>query len=102
MARLTDTRVAAIKPPTAGQSEHPDDLVQGLRLRVGAGGRKAWIVRTRVGATQVNKTLGTYPLLSLAKARDVARGYLITLSTDGMVRSKRTFGDLATHWIEQV
>jgi integrase len=102
MPRLTDARVSAIAPPKSGRIEYPDDLVQGLRLRVGAGGRKAWIVRTRVGATQVNKTLGTYPLLSLAKARDVAREYLITLSTDGMARSQRTFGDLATHWIEQV
>ena len=61
MPRLTDARVSAIKPPANGQEEHPDDLVRGLRLRVGAGGRKAWIVRTRAGKEQVNKTLGPYP-----------------------------------------
>jgi integrase len=102
MPRLTDARVSAIKPPATGQAEHADDLVRGLRLRVGAGGRKAWIVRIRVGAQQVNKTLGVYPLISLVAARDMAREFLINLAREGQVRPKRTFGDLADHWIEHV
>ena len=69
MPRLTDTRVASLKPPGSGQAEHSDDLVVGLRLRIGAGGRKAWIVRTRAGGKSINKTLGSYPVLSLAEAR---------------------------------
>jgi hypothetical protein len=52
---LTDTKIAAIKPPPAGQDEHPDHGVTGLRLRVGAGGKKSWIVRRRVGAKVINK-----------------------------------------------
>lgn len=102
MPRLTDTRVAAIKLPSNGQIEHPDDLVRGLRLRVGAGGRKAWIVRARSGKAQINKTLGPYPLISLADARDMAREFLINLAREGEVRQKRTFGDLADHWIKNV
>ena len=102
MPRLTDARVSAIAPPPTGQVEHPDDLVCGLRLRVGAGGRKAWIVRTRAGKKQINKTLGPYPLISLAAARDQARDFLITLAKEGDVRAKRTFGQLAEHWIENV
>ena len=102
MSRLTDTRVSAIKPPETGRDEYPDDLVRGLRLRVGAGGRKAWIVRTRAGQKQINKTLGPYPLISLAVARDQAREFLITLAKEGEVRTKRTFGELADHWIENV
>ena len=47
---LTDAKIAAIKPPPSGQDEHPDHKVTGLRLRVGAGGKKSWIVRRRVGA----------------------------------------------------
>jgi integrase len=100
--RLTDARVSAIKPPATGQAEHADDLVRGLRLRVGAGGRKAWIVRIRVGAQQINKTLGVYPLISLVAARDMAREFLINLAREGQVRPKRTFGNLADHWIEHV
>jgi hypothetical protein len=102
MPRLTDARISAIKPPATGQAEHADDLVRGLRLRVGAGGRKAWIVRIRVGAQQVNKALGVYPLISLAAARDMARDFLINLAREGQVRPKRTFVDLTGHWIEHV
>ena len=102
MPRLTDARVSAIKPPPSGQDEHADDLVRGLRLRVGAGGRKAWIVRTRVGEKQINKTLGPYPTIPLADARDMARDFLIALVKEGEVRTKRTFGELADHWIEHV
>ena len=93
MPRLTDSRVSAIKPPSGGQEEHADDLVRGLRLRVSAGGRKAWIVRTRAGKKQVNKTLGSYPLISLATARDMAREFLIGIAREGELRPKRTFGD---------
>lgn len=102
MPRLTDARVSAIAPPESGRVEYPDDLVRGLRLRVGAGGRKAWIVRTRAGDKQINKTLGPYPLISLASARDLAREFLIALVKEGEVRLKRTFGELADDWIKQV
>jgi integrase len=102
MPRLTDARVSALRPPTKGQDEYPDDLVQGLRIRVGAGGRKSWIVRARSGKQQINKTLGTYPLISLGVARDMARGFLLTLIKDGSVRRERTFGELTDHWIEHV
>lgn len=102
MPRLTDARVSAIAPPKSGRIEYPDDLVRGLRLRVGAGGRKAWIVRTRAGDKQINKTLGPYPLISLASARDLAREFLITLVKEGEVRQKRTFGELADDWIKHV
>jgi integrase len=102
MPRLTDARVSAIAPPKSGRVEYPDDLVQGLRLRVGSSGKKAWIVRTRAGKALVNKTLGSYPLISLADARDMARDFLITLTKEGTLRKKRTFGELADHWIEHV
>jgi len=102
MPRLTDTRVASIKPPATGQEEHPDDLVTGLRLRVGAGGRKAWIVRTRAGGKPINKTLGAYPTLKLGAARDSAKAFLIDIAKNGAPTPKRTFGELADLWIERV
>jgi integrase len=102
MARLTDTKVASLKPPAAGQEEHADDLVTGLRLRVGAGGRKAWIVRTRAGGKQLNKTLGAYPVLKLADARDAAKAMLRDIALNGAPRQAKTFGELSDHWIEHV
>lgn len=102
MPRLTDARVAAIKAPAAGQVEHADDLVRGLRLRAGAGGGKAWIVRARVGAKTVNRTLGRYPAMPLARARDAARAMLADLAAGAAPRAQRTFGDLAGDWLERV
>ena len=102
MPRLTDQRVAAIQPPPSGQAEHPDDLVTGLRLRVGSGGRKAWIVRTRAGGKPINKTLGAYPALKLADARDEARGLLTQIAKQGAPKPKKTFGDVAQHWLDNV
>ncbi|HUO23058.1 MAG TPA: tyrosine-type recombinase/integrase [Caulobacteraceae bacterium] len=102
MPRLTDARVAAIPPPASGQEEHKDDLVTGLRLRVGAGGRKAWIVRTRAGGKPINKTLGTYPALRLADARDEARALLTEIAKRGALRTTPTFGEAAQHWIDNI
>lgn len=99
--RLTDARVASIKPPETGQAEHPDALVPGLRLRVGAGGKKAWTVRTRHNGKQLNKTLGSYPVLTLADARDRARAFLLELDDPSPAPQRRTFGELATRWIEK-
>lgn len=102
MPRLTDSRVRSIALPATGQAEHADDLVQGLRLRVGAGGKKAWIVRTRAGGKPVNKTLGAYPVLSVAGARQAALTFLRDLATGSSPKKHRTFGQLVDHWIEHV
>jgi integrase len=103
MPRLTDSRVKSIQPPPSGQEEHPDEIVTGLRLRVGAGGRKAWIVRARTGKTVINKTIGAYPIMDLAKARDAARDLLEKIDKrGGEAPVHRTFGDLVDLWMEKV
>jgi integrase len=100
---LTDTKIAAIKPPASGQEEHSDHKVTGLRLRVGAGGKKSWIVRRRVGAKVINKKLGSYPPMGLAAARSAAERLLEALERDGSAEAvERTFGAVAGHWIEKV
>lgn len=103
---LTDTRVAAIKPPKEGREEHKDSgpgYVQGLRLRVGTGGQKTWIVRARAGAKVLNKKLGTYPPMKLAAARTAAEKLLEAIGRDGSADAvERTFGAVADFWIERV
>ncbi|MBO9519793.1 MAG: tyrosine-type recombinase/integrase [Porphyrobacter sp.] len=100
---LTDTKIAAIKPPASGQDEHPDHKVTGLRLRVGSSGKKAWIVRRRVGAKVVNKKLGNYPSMGLAAARNEAEKLIAALDRDGSTEAlDRTFGAVAGHWITNV
>jgi integrase len=100
---LTDAKVAAIKPPASGQEEHRDTKVTGLRLRVGAGGKKTWIVRARAGAKILNKKLGTYPPMKLAAARTAAERLLEAIARDGSADAvERTFGAVADFWIERV
>ncbi|MGZ2412268.1 integrase [Sphingomonas sp. F9_3S_D5_B_2] len=100
---LTDAKVAAIKPTAAGQEEHRDTKVTGLRLRVGTSGKKTWIVRARAGQKVINKKLGNYPAMGLSAARKAAGGLLEALARDGSTEAvDRTFGAVATHWIEHV
>ena len=100
---LTDTKVAAIKPPAAGQEEHKDSKVTGLRLRVGAGGKKTWIVRARAGQKVINKKLGSYPAMKLAAARAAAEAILEAIARDGTTEAAdRTFGAVASAWIDKV
>ena len=99
---LTDTRVAAIKPPAIGQEEHRDRKVTGLRLRVGTSGKKTWILRARAGEKVVNRKLGTYPPMGLAAARKAAEKALEAIRKDGNAASlDRTFGDLVDAWLEK-
>jgi len=103
---LTDAKVAAIKPPAAGQEEHKDSgpgYVQGLRLRVGAGGKKSWTLRARAGSKVVNKKLGSYPAMRLAAARTAAGKLLEAIARDGSTEAiERTFGAVAEAWIDKV
>jgi len=100
---LTDTKIAAIKPPASGQEEHADHKVTGLRLRVGSGGKKTWTLRRRVGAKVINKKIGTYPATSLAAARAAAEKMIEALEREGTTDAiDRTFGQVADYWIKHV
>jgi integrase len=100
---LTDAKVAALRPPSSGQKEYPDNKVTGLRLRVGAGGTKAWIFRARARGRTINKKLGTYPGMKLVEAREAALRAVEAVARSGSAEVlERTFGALAEHWIKNV
>ena len=65
----------SIKPPRKGRDTYHDTQLQGLTLRVTATGVKSFIVRKRLkGKKDASyKTLGRYPLMPIAQARDEAR-----------------------------
>ncbi|MGI8723775.1 MAG: tyrosine-type recombinase/integrase [Methyloceanibacter sp.] len=67
---LTDAAVKRLKPPDAGQIDVFDQGFPGLALRISYGGRKAWTFHYRIGGRLRRCTLGTYPALSLAEARE--------------------------------
>jgi integrase len=74
--------VKAIDSTKAGatRQEIPDGLLPGLYLVVQPGGGKSWAVRYRAAGKPRKLTLGPYPLLDLAKARERARDALQTVS----------------------
>jgi integrase len=74
---LTDAAIRGIKPPEKGQKDYTDQ--HGLVLRVSQGGSKSWVFRH--GATGSRITIGKYPSISLAAARQRSRelGAEITL-----------------------
>src|SRR5690349_21160377 len=70
--KLTDAFLRSVKTPAEGQIEYWDNLTPGFGVRVSYGGRKAFQVLTRIDGKLHRFTIGAYPRLSLAEARDQA------------------------------
>ena len=89
--------------------DYPDQLVKGLALRVTSSGVKTWTLRYRNPAgAQLRWTIGAYPTVSLASAREKARNALRKIP-DGFdpsaekqeKREAGTFGELAEIYITE-
>ena len=63
-------------PAPRRRIDYRDTVVPGLCLRVTATARKTFTLRTRVNRRQVRYAIGSYPLISLADAREQARKIL--------------------------
>jgi integrase len=70
---LTDAAVKRLRAPAEGQQDIFDQGYPGLALRVSYGGRKAWTFFYRYGGKLKRLSLGTYPAMSLAEAREAWR-----------------------------
>lgn len=70
---LTEVAIRAAEPPEHGTLTMWDGAVKHFGIRVSAGGAKAFIVLLRSGRRQ---TIGRYPVLSLAQAREKAKRIL--------------------------
>ena len=77
---LTDMTVATARATAAGRTEIWDAALPGFGLRVSKAGRKSWVVMYRIDGRKRRLTLGTFPALSLAAARDAARLALLDVS----------------------
>jgi integrase len=76
--KLSDRFIQNAKPPTdAAQIDVWDTLLPGFGLRVGTR-TKTFVAMTRVGGVKRRFTLGTYPELSLTKARERAKAAMRT------------------------
>jgi integrase len=70
---LTSKSVESAKPDPEQRSEIPDAAMPGLYLVVQPTGVKGWAFRYRFAGKPRKMTLGRYPALSLAEAREEAR-----------------------------
>src|SRR5262245_46152813 len=101
--KMTVRAVDAIRAPTAGKVDYWDAYTPGFGLRVSAGGRRAWVLMYRHSNVKRSLTLGTYPALSLADAREQAGRALRAVQYDGVdpaankkvERTAETFEELA-------
>lgn len=69
---LNDPFIRHYKTPDK-RVEVYDDVVSGLALRVTASGHKSFVYRYRFAQNVKRYTIGSYPSVSLVKAREVAR-----------------------------
>lgn len=106
--KFTDKNVRSIKPPDVGRVEYRDTVIPGLWLRMTDHGRKTWGVTYRLNGRQRRLTMGTYPGLSLADAREKARKALreVGIGNDPaeekqQLRKGATFGLVAEQYMRE-
>lgn len=96
---LTDIACRRAKP-RAARYDVWDAIVPGLTLRVTPAGAKSWTVVSRYRRKPLRVTLGPYPALPLAGAREKARETLEALQMGRDPRYARTATNVATAFKE--
>jgi integrase len=90
--RLTDVTVRALALPEKGQRTYFDDVTPSFGVRVSQGGTRTFVVV--YGPERIRKTIGRYPIISLAEARAEAKRILAE-HTLGRTRPKTVRFDVA-------
>ena len=98
MAHLSDLTIRALKPPERGQKDYVDDALPGFKLRVSQGGTKTFTLV--YGTPRRRITLGRYPIITLAQARDKARQLLAHRTLHGDVPPTLTFEEALTLFLK--
>ena len=103
---LTAIAVERIKPPAKGQVEIFDRGYPGFALRVSYGGGKAWGMFYRHGGKLRRLTLGLYPAMGLAEAREAWRETrkLVAMGQDparATVKTGDTVNSVIEDWLKR-
>ena len=105
---LTDRTIRALKPPSTGRLDVWDEDYPGFGLRISAEGRRTWILMYRMGKKLRRLTLGRFPTLGLAAAREKATDALREVGKgqdpgQRKIEERRaeTFAELAREYIER-
>ncbi len=80
--KFTKSRVAAFPQPVTGRATYYDETVQKLALRVTAAGSRTFYVVKRAGAEMVWLKLGTFPDMTVERAREEAEKALGEFAAD--------------------
>jgi integrase len=103
---LTATAVERLRPPSSGQTDHFDQGYPGLALRVSYGGAKTWVYFYRLFGKQKRLTLGRFPSMSLAAAREAWRDARTTIDKGESPQHQRpaaanSFAAVADEWLKR-
>lgn len=105
---LTDRTIKSLRPPADGRIDVWDETLPGFGLRVSSTGRRTWVLMYRRNGLLRRFTLGIYPALGLADARQKARDALHDVAHGGdpattkiAERHGETFADLAHEYVER-
>jgi len=100
-ARLSDKMVETFRHPAGvKQLELWDTVMNDLFLRVSAGGTKTWMVRMYVTGKRRRVSIGTWPAMPVAVARDAARKTAIDSSVAETAEVSSSFGALCRSFEE--
>lgn len=108
IVKMTHRWVSAVKRDPLRQVDYWDDHLPGFSLRVAPSGRKTWTVYYRFHKRKRRLSLGTFPPVVLADARDRARAILVKVAAGQDPAAEKissqeasTFRELATEYIER-
>lgn len=105
--KLSARSVETLPVPPARRVDYWDELLPGFGIRVSPSGRKSWFAMGRVDGDQRRHTIGTFPKISLADARERARDVLsqMQLGTYGASTQEPerpvTYGEARHEYIEK-
>ncbi|MGP5211452.1 tyrosine-type recombinase/integrase [Psychrobacter alimentarius] len=111
---LSDAKIRKLKPTDKCTPSRPDKYSdqQGLQLLVRSSGTRTWVSAYRFDGKQTRLKLGTYPMMSLAEARQ-ANTEIKALLADGIYpknkkrqdklanEQAKMFNEYALEWLEE-
>jgi len=106
---LNAQSIRGLKPPATGRIDYFDDQTPGLSLRVTSKDVRTWTLFYRTASGQQRRlSLGRYPPVTLADARELARDHQRDVAKGKdpsaekrIARDALTFGKLADEYIER-